>query len=61
MPGSAGTAGRQVNNAEMWLRPGLIEPKKLACAYLSLAWDAASEITGQSITEDRGQIIAGEG
>ncbi|AQH01457.1 hypothetical protein A9R05_21775 [Burkholderia sp. KK1] len=45
--------------SQMWLRPALIPPSKLVGAYLFLASDHASEITGQSISVDRGQTIAG--
>jgi NAD(P)-dependent dehydrogenase (short-subunit alcohol dehydrogenase family) len=38
----------------MWLRPGLIPPEDIAGVYLFLASPAASEITGQAISVDRG-------
>jgi len=46
-------------SSQMWIRPGLIEPEHMVGSYLFLASDAASEITGQSISVDRGQTIAG--
>ncbi|HEX7855944.1 MAG TPA: SDR family oxidoreductase [Sphingobium sp.] len=45
--------------AQMVIRPGLIDPKHLAGAYMFLASDGASEITGQEISVDRGQSIGG--
>jgi NAD(P)-dependent dehydrogenase (short-subunit alcohol dehydrogenase family) len=45
----------------MALRPGLIDPAAHVGAYLFLASDTASEITGQTITVDRGQTIAAGG
>lgn len=35
---------------------GLLQPEELASAYLFLASDAARDITGQSITVDRGEL-----
>lgn len=69
-PGSIGTEAnitelsdekKRSLTGQMCLRPGLIEPEKLVGTYLFLASDAASEITGQSISVDRGQTISGEG
>ena len=42
---------------QMKLRPGLIDPAHLGGAYLFLASDAASEISGQILAVDRGQSI----
>jgi NAD(P)-dependent dehydrogenase (short-subunit alcohol dehydrogenase family) len=42
---------------QMKIRPGLIDPTHLAGAYLFLASDAASEISGQILAVDRGQSI----
>jgi NAD(P)-dependent dehydrogenase (short-subunit alcohol dehydrogenase family) len=42
---------------QMKIRPGLIDPVHLSGAYLFLASDAASEITGQVLAVDRGQSI----
>lgn len=42
---------------QMKIRPGLIDPAHLAGAYLFLASDAASEISGQILAVDRGQSI----
>ena len=42
---------------QMKIRPGLIDPQHLAGAYMFLASDAASEITGQVLAVDRGQSI----
>ena len=42
---------------QMKIRRGLIDPAHLAGAYLFLASDAASEITGQILAVDRGQSI----
>lgn len=45
--------------SQMVLRPGLIPPEHLAGAFMFLASDLASEITGQEISVDRGQTIGG--
>ena len=67
-PGSIGTevnlamlSGEQVEllSSQMVLRPGFIAPSELAGTYMFLASDAASEITGQEISVDRGQAIGG--
>jgi NAD(P)-dependent dehydrogenase (short-subunit alcohol dehydrogenase family) len=42
---------------QMKIRPGLIDPAHLRGAYLFLASDAASEISGQILAVDRGQSI----
>ncbi len=42
---------------QMKIRPGLIDPRHLGGAYLFLASDAASEISGQILAVDRGQSI----
>jgi NAD(P)-dependent dehydrogenase (short-subunit alcohol dehydrogenase family) len=42
---------------QMKIRPGLIDPTHLGGAYLFLASDAASEISGQILAVDRGQSI----
>jgi len=42
---------------QMKIRPGLIDPAHLGGAYLFLASDAASEISGQVLAVDRGQSI----
>ncbi|MEA3132378.1 MAG: hypothetical protein QOG17_224 [Gammaproteobacteria bacterium] len=42
---------------QMKIRPGLIDPSHLGGAYLFLASDAASEISGQILAVDRGQSI----
>lgn len=42
---------------QMKIHPGLIDPAHLGGAYLFLASDAASEITGQVLAVDRGQAI----
>ncbi len=44
---------------QMVIRPGLIRPENLAGAFMFLSSDAASEITGQEISVDRGQTIGG--
>jgi 3-hydroxybutyrate dehydrogenase len=36
--------------------PGLMEPEDMASTYLFLASDAASNITGQSLGVDRGEV-----
>jgi 3-hydroxybutyrate dehydrogenase len=41
----------------MILRPGLIPPSDIAGAYLFLASPAASEITGQALSVDRGAAL----
>jgi len=41
----------------MWLRPGLIPSEDIAGMYLFLASPAASEITGQAFSVDRGASI----
>jgi 3-hydroxybutyrate dehydrogenase len=41
----------------MWLRPGLLSPEHIAGTYLFLASPAASEITGQALSVDRGAAI----
>ena len=38
--------------------PGLMEPEDMAAAYLYLASDGASNITGQAIMVDRGEVMA---
>lgn len=43
---------------EMKLRPGLIPVEAIAGAFVFLASPAASEMTGQALTVDRGQLIA---
>ena len=43
--------------ASMWLRPGLIPPEDIAGTYVFLASPAASEITGQAFSVDRGAAI----
>jgi NAD(P)-dependent dehydrogenase (short-subunit alcohol dehydrogenase family) len=43
---------------QMHIRGGMIPVEALAGAYLFLASDAASEITGQAIPVDRGQLVA---
>lgn len=45
--------------ASMSLRPDLLDPSHHVGTYLYLASDAASEVTGQTITVDRGQTISG--
>lgn len=42
---------------QMKIHPGLIDPSHLGGAYLFLASDAASEISGQILAVDRGQSI----
>lgn len=37
---------------------GLMEPKDMAATYLFLASDAASDIVGQAIMVDRGEVLA---
>ena len=44
--------------SQMWLRPDLIPPSHIANAFLFLASDAGSEITGQALNVDRGQFAA---
>jgi NAD(P)-dependent dehydrogenase (short-subunit alcohol dehydrogenase family) len=43
--------------SKMVLRPGLIPPQDIAGIYLFLASPAASEITGQALSVDRGAAI----
>jgi len=40
------------------IRDGLMEPDDLVSSYLFLASDAASNIVGQAITVDRGEVMA---
>ena len=39
--------------------PGLMEPQDMADIYLFLASHAASNITGQTFTVDRGEVMSG--
>jgi NAD(P)-dependent dehydrogenase (short-subunit alcohol dehydrogenase family) len=43
--------------ATMWLHPGLLPPEDIAGMYVFLASPAASEITGQAFSVDRGAAI----
>jgi 3-hydroxybutyrate dehydrogenase len=38
--------------------PGLMEPEDVANLYLFLASDLASNITGQAVNVDRGEVMA---
>ena len=66
-PGTIGTdynkhdmdpGNREQLIARMRIRPGLIPPEGLVGTYVFLASPAAADITGQTITVDRGQLIA---
>jgi 3-hydroxybutyrate dehydrogenase len=43
--------------ADMKIHPGLMDPSHVAGAYIFLASPAASEITGQALNVDRGQVM----
>lgn len=66
LPGSVATETNVKNltgefldalTAKMCLNPGLLPPSKLSGIFLFLASEAASEITGQAIAVDRGQLL----